>query len=101
MVVNEPDSSFNTVTRLRAGGVRFPTRTGNFSLLHHVQTGSGPTQPPIQLILGDLSPGRKQGREVVHPYLAWSYTSTPPYVFMVWYLVKHRDKFTFYPSSAP
>jgi hypothetical protein len=21
---------------------------------------------------------------------AWSYTSTPQYVFMVWYLVKHR-----------
>jgi hypothetical protein len=26
---------------------------------------------------------------------ALSYTSTPQYVFMVWYLVKHRDKFTF------
>jgi len=26
----------------------------------------------------------------------WSYTSTPPYVFMTWYLVKHEDNFTFY-----
>jgi hypothetical protein len=37
---------------------------------------------------------------------AWSYTSTPPYVFwhgawlstgniMAWYLVKHKDNFTF------
>jgi len=26
---------------------------------------------------------------------AWSYTSTPAYVFMVWYLVKHRSNFTF------
>jgi hypothetical protein len=26
---------------------------------------------------------------------AWSCTSTPPYTFMVWYLVKHRDNFTF------
>jgi len=26
----------------------------------------------------------------------WSYTSTPPHVFMVWYLVKHRHNFTFY-----
>jgi hypothetical protein len=26
---------------------------------------------------------------------AWSYTSTPQYVFMAWYLVKHKD-FTFY-----
>jgi hypothetical protein len=25
----------------------------------------------------------------------WSYTSTSPYVFMAWYLVKHKDKFTF------
>jgi hypothetical protein len=25
---------------------------------------------------------------------AWSYTSTPQYVFMVWCLVKHRDNFT-------
>jgi hypothetical protein len=26
---------------------------------------------------------------------AWSYTSIPPNVFMVWCLVKHRDSFTF------
>jgi hypothetical protein len=26
---------------------------------------------------------------------AWSYASIPPYIFMAWYLVKHRDKFTF------
>jgi len=26
---------------------------------------------------------------------AWSYTSTPQYVFMAWFLVKHRDNFTF------
>jgi hypothetical protein len=26
---------------------------------------------------------------------AWSYTSTPQYVFMAWCLVKHRDKFNF------
>jgi hypothetical protein len=25
---------------------------------------------------------------------AWSYTSTPQYVFMVWYFVKHSDNFT-------
>jgi hypothetical protein len=41
---------------------------------------------------------------------AWSYTSTPPYVFlawylriayfvMAWYLLKHRENFTF-PSSS-
>jgi hypothetical protein len=26
---------------------------------------------------------------------AWIYMSTPTYVFMAWYLVKHRDKFTY------
>jgi len=26
---------------------------------------------------------------------AWSYTSTPQYVFIAWCLVKHRDNFTF------
>jgi hypothetical protein len=26
---------------------------------------------------------------------AWSYTSTPQYIFMAWCLVKHRDNFTF------
>jgi len=26
---------------------------------------------------------------------AWSYTSTPPYLFTAWCLVTHRDSFTF------
>jgi hypothetical protein len=25
----------------------------------------------------------------------WSYTSIPPYIFMMWCLVKHRNNFTF------
>jgi hypothetical protein len=25
----------------------------------------------------------------------WIYTSTPPYAFMAWYLIKHRDNFAF------
>jgi len=28
---------------------------------------------------------------------AWSYISSPPYVFVAWYLVKHRNIFTSYP----
>jgi hypothetical protein len=51
--------------------------------------------------------GNGEGREADHspPSSAefkntWSYTFTPPifsneYVFLVWYLVKHRDDFTF------
>jgi hypothetical protein len=53
---------------------------------------------------GDLSPELKRlGREADHspPTSAqvkktWTYTSTPPYVFMAWCLVKHRENFTFY-----
>jgi hypothetical protein len=48
---------------------------------------------------GALSPGVKRpGREADHTYPSstedgkvWSYASTLPYVFMTWYLVKHRD----------
>jgi hypothetical protein len=51
--------------------------------------------PPIQWVPGDLSPELKQpGRETDHspPTIAqvkktWTYTSTPPYVFMAWCLV--------------
>jgi hypothetical protein len=61
---------------------------GRFFFLHRVQTRSGAQPVPIQWIpvcffLGSKSAG------------AWSYTSTPPYVFMAWCLAKHRDNFTF------
>jgi hypothetical protein len=45
---------------------------------------------------------KRSGREADHSppsnaevKNAWSYTSTPQYVFMTWCLVKHRDSFTF------
>jgi hypothetical protein len=68
------------------------------------RTAMGPTQPPTQWVAGALSLGVKwPGREADHSppssaeiKNAWSYTSTPQYVFMAWYLVKHRDNFTFY-----
>jgi hypothetical protein len=61
----------------------------------------GPTQPPIQWLPGVLSPALKR------PWLeadhsppssaevkkAWSYTSTPPYDFIMQLLVKPRDNF--------
>jgi hypothetical protein len=61
----------------------------------------GPTQLPIQWVQGSLSLGVKwPGHEADQspPCSAefknvWSYTSTP-YVFMEWYLDKHRDSFT-------
>jgi len=63
----------------------------------------GPTQPPIQWVRGALFLGVKRpGREADHSppssaevKNAWSYTSTPQYVFMAWYLVKQRDNCSF------
>jgi len=31
----------------------------------------------------------------------WNYTSTLPYIFMAWYLIKHWDNFTFIDISEP
>jgi hypothetical protein len=59
---------------------------------------------PIQWVPRTLSLGVKRpGREADHSppssaevKNAWSYTSTPQYVFMAWCLVKHRDAFLSY-----
>jgi hypothetical protein len=67
------------------------------------RTALGPTQSPIQWIPGAISLGIKlPGREADHSppssaevKNAWSYISTPQYVFIAWCLVKHKDKFTF------
>jgi hypothetical protein len=72
--------------------VRFPAGTGNFSLHHRVQTGSGPNQPPIQWVPGDLSLAVKwpvHESDNLPPSTAevkntWSYTTTSHYVFMSW-----------------
>jgi hypothetical protein len=66
------------------------------------RTALRPTQPPIQCVRGALSLGVKRpGRDADHSSPssaevknAWSYTSTPQYVFIAWCLVKHRDNFT-------
>jgi hypothetical protein len=77
---------------------------GYSSLRHHVQTSSGahPVSCPIKegekaVTLGVKLPGRESDHSP--PSIAefknvWSYTSTPPYVFMAWYLVKQRENFT-------
>jgi hypothetical protein len=67
-----------------------------------------PTQPPIQWLPGALSLG-VSGRGVkltTHLHLAPSsgmrgaIPPLPQYVFMAWYLVKHRDNFTFTCTST-
>jgi len=71
-------------------------------------TVSGPalwrTQSPIQWISWSVTPEIKwPGHEADHSPTsstevknAWSYTSIRPYIFMVWYLYKLADNFTFY-----
>jgi hypothetical protein len=66
----------------RGSRVRFAAGDGNFSLHHRVQNGSGahPAFYPMGT-RGSFPGGKAAG--------AWSYTSTPQYVFKVWCLVKH------------
>jgi hypothetical protein len=77
----------------RSSGVRFPAGAGIFSPLHRVHTGSG-SHPALY---GMCTGGKAAGREADHSppsstdvKNAWRYTSTPKYVFMAWWLVKHR-----------
>jgi hypothetical protein len=71
----------------RASGVRFPVGQRIFPLSSVSRPALRPTQPPVQLVPGVLSPGVKRGRGVMlttHPHLvprsrmSRSYTSSPP-----------------------
>jgi hypothetical protein len=83
--------------------VHFPTKAEIFLFSAISILALGLTQPPIQWMLAALSAGVKQPRdEIDHSppssakvTNAWIDTSVPPYVFIVWYLIKHRSKFTF------
>jgi hypothetical protein len=63
----------------------------------------GPAQPPIQWVPGAFSQGIKRPEceadhsppSIAEVKNAWSYTSTPQYVFIASCFVKHRDNFTF------
>jgi len=66
------------------------------------------TQPPIQLVPGAISPGLKDVKLTIHFLLVSSsrlrgaIPPPPQYVFIAWYLVKHRDNFTLpYWSDIP
>jgi hypothetical protein len=49
-------------------GLRFPAGAGNFSLEHHIQTGSGAHPASYPTGSGSSFPGVKQpGREADHP----------------------------------
>jgi hypothetical protein len=59
------------------------------------------THTPIQWVPGAFSPAVKPPEcEDIHSSAssaevknAWTYTSSPSYVLMAWYLLKHKDNF--------
>jgi hypothetical protein len=76
---------------LRAGLSGFDSRQRKILMFSTASRPTlGPSQPPIQCVTGAISPGvMRSGREADHspPCSAevkntWTYTSTPPYVFM-------------------
>jgi hypothetical protein len=102
-IVNSRDSSVSLVNGLRAGwnGVRVLAGAP-----HPDRFWGPPSLLPIQRVRGggSFSAGKAAGAwrwaltsSSSEDKNAWSYTSTRPYVFMAWYLVMHRDNFTFSP----
>jgi hypothetical protein len=80
-------SQYSDWLRTRWPGFDPRQRQRIFSLASASRPALGPTQPPIQWVLGVLSPGVKRGRGVMlttHPHLvsrlrmSRSYTSSPP-----------------------
>jgi hypothetical protein len=93
------------MSELQDGHLGFNSWGGgkDISFCHYVQTSSG-AQPAFYLMGTERSfPSVKwPGQEADHSppssakvKNAWSYTSTPPYVLMAWYFVKHRENFPF------
>jgi hypothetical protein len=87
----------------RGSRVRFPEEAWNFSLHHRVQNGSGAHPASNQWVPVALSRGVR-GRGVkltAHLHLLLrsrmrgAILPVPLYVFVAWWLVKHRDNFTF------
>jgi hypothetical protein len=68
------------------------------------KTALGPTQPPIQVVPGALSPGGKTAGSWSQPLTSIQFRRQrmrgvipplPQYVFIAWCLVKHKENFTF------
>jgi len=81
--------------------VWYPAETDIFSLHYHVYTGSGAHPASYQMGPGGSfcnKPSRHEAK-CSPPSSATvkntSYIATPPYIFMVWCLVKLRDNLTF------
>jgi hypothetical protein len=106
-------SSGSKVTDLQAGQLGFDSWQGQglFCVSAAVSSPTlGPTHSPVKWVLGFLS----LWGEVAHSPPSstkvkntWIYIPTPLYVFMAWYLFKHRENFfkfivtDFFLSSCP
>jgi hypothetical protein len=96
-------SSVSIVTELRAGRPGFDSLNwqGRDFFIAPYQTGSGARPVSYPMGTGALSLVKRPGREADHSSAssaevknALNYTSTLPYVFLAWYLVKHTDSLT-------
>jgi hypothetical protein len=93
------------MTRIWAGQQGFDSQQGQeiFLLATTSRIVLGPSQPPIQWVLGAISLGVKwMGNETDHspPSNAevkkeWHYSSTPPDIFMACCFISTRDNLTF------
>jgi hypothetical protein len=80
-------------------GVRFPAGARDISLLHSFQTGSGAHPASYPMGTGSCFSGGKAAGAWSWPLTSikcrgqewWSYTSIPPYIFMVWCVI-HREQ---------
>jgi hypothetical protein len=81
------------------GSIPDTSYEGNFFLFSTAsRLALGPTQPPIQWVLGAPSPeGGREADQSPSPKLRISgaIPPLPPSVFMAWCLVKQRDNFIF------
>jgi hypothetical protein len=74
------------------------TYRSTYSELRHGTEVNGQLHAPATLTRHISGMGRAADHSLpsnVEVKNVWSYTFTPQYVFMAWYLVKHRNNFTF------
>jgi hypothetical protein len=93
----------------RVSRVRFQAGTGNFSVHHHDQNGSGAHSASYPVGTRGSFPGGKAAGEWSRPLtsiqcrgqrMRGAIPPLPRYAFMAWCLVKHRDNFALQKSHS-
>jgi hypothetical protein len=102
--INCPYCPYEVKWLLQTGWPGFNSQQGHRYLFATVSRPIlGPTQPPVQGVLGALFLGVKLLGHEVYCSLpsstkiknVWCHTSTPPYIYMAWCIIKHKENFTF------